>query len=283
MGASLGLDLMLDQQVTVGRASAPLWAAHRAHVYATLAGYGVIWLIGLGAVVLVARAIQRRTRERIESEAKFRDLFDNAPVAYHELDLDGVIRRVNRAECALLGYQAGEMVGRPVWEFVTEADREASREAIRRKLSGVQPLAPIQRRYVRRGGGELLLEIHDSLVRNATGETAGLRSTLLDITERKRAEKELLETNRHLEAATARANEMAVRAEAATRAKSAFLSSMSHEIRTPMSGVIGMTGLLLDTPLTPEQKGYAETVRSSADALLGIINDILDFSKIEAG
>ena len=118
--------------------------------------------------------------------------------------------------------------------------------------------------------------------RDASGKALQMVGTNRDITSQKEAATALLESNLRLQWETERARESSIAADAANEAKSEFLANMSHEIRTPMNGVIGMTELLLDTKLTPQQRRYAEIARASGESLLQVINDILDFSKIEA-
>ena len=145
------------------------------------------------------------------------------------------------------------------------------------------PVVDLEERETRLDGRETWASTTKLPRPDREGNVVGTFGISRDITARKRAEAELAETNRRLQAAIARATEMTLQAELANTAKSEFLANMSHEIRTPMNGVIGMIGLLLDTELDEDQRHYAETVRASGESLLELLNDILDFSKIEAG
>jgi len=139
-----------------------------------------------------------------ENEAKFRDLFDNAPVAYHELDTEGCFTRINHTEELLLGYTNEELKGRPVWEIIVEKEH---REAVLTRLSGKSRLHPVERTFVRKDGSFVSVLKEDRLIFDADGNINGIRSTLQDITQRKLDEEQLRISDIKL----AEANERAIR------------------------------------------------------------------------
>src|SRR4051794_423340 len=197
-------------------------------------------------------------------------------------DCDSRFVAVSQSLARSLGCSIEEVIGKTDADFFDPSDARAFRERELQIMSSGEPLIDRVTKHLWPDGRETWSLNIAVAIRNDAGEVIGLFGTNKDITEKKLLEQALL-ANQKLATMTAQAQELASQARQANEAKSAFLATMSHEIRTPLNGVVGMSGLLLDTRLSEQQRELAETIVHSAQALLGLINNILDFSKIEEG
>jgi PAS domain S-box-containing protein len=215
-------------------------------------------------------AERRRIQERLlESERRFRDLFDDAPVACHDINQDGIVVRVNRAECELLGFQPQEMIGRPIWDFIAPDDRDNSLIALKKKLAGEQELSRVEREYSRRDGTTVFLEIHPKLIHNAAGAVMGIRSYMMDVTERKRAQQALSRQAQELARSNAELEQFAYVA--------------SHDLQEPLRKILAFGDRLKDKcgdTLSPEGKDYLVRMQTASARMKTLIQDLLALSRV---
>ena len=211
----------------------------------------------------------RGERELRESRERYRHIIENANEIIYRADFRGNFTYVNPASIRITGYDEGELIGRHYLDLIDPDYRDAAQHFYEhqfrtRDRSSYFEFPMVTKSGMRTWVGQNVLTLFDE-----EGRIIGYEAIARDITQRKGAEEEL-----------ARARDAALQS---ARAKSEFLANMSHEIRTPLNGVLGTAGLLLGTPLAPEQREYAQMIHSAGETLLAIVNDVLDLARIEAG
>ena len=207
-------------------------------------------------------AALRATQER------YRHIIENASEIIYRADYRGTFTFANPAAERITGFSSAELLGKHYGDLVEPDFREAAERFYRAQFESRAASTYFEFPMITKSGARIWIGQNVRML--ADGErVAGFEAVARDITQRVEMEAEL-----------ARARDEAIQS---ARTKSEFLANMSHEIRTPMNGILGMAGLLVATPLAPEQREYAETIRASGESLLAIVNDVLDLAKIEAG
>ncbi len=265
--------LQLRSKADVELLREPAWWSVQNLVVLTIALVVVAILFLLWVRVLrrqVARQtsrIREQLQEKTALEARYRDIIESASDIIFTLDLQGRVTSLNPAGFRLSGFPPAEDA--PLRLETLFAANDAGEELAFETILRHARAASVFEGCLRTRDGKFIWVETSCRLLFEDDRPVGILGVARDISERKQIEESLRQARDA--------------AEANTRAKSAFLANMSHEIRTPMNGVLGMTHLLLDTPLSKEQRSFAETIQSSADSLLSVLNDILDLSKIESG
>lgn len=225
-------------------------------------------------------------------------ILESAGYAIIATSSDGTVATFNKAAVKMLGYSQEEIIGKSTLAVFHEPYELSQRQKDFSSDLGktLEPGFPVlvakslagmpneyEWTYVRKDGSQFPVLLSITALKDPDNKLMGFLGVAVDMTEQKRNLETLRQTNMQLEALTPHARVMAEKALAANKTKSQFIANMSHEIRTPMNAIIGYADLMLETPMSDEQKNYISAIQKSGSLLLDLVNNILEISKIETG
>jgi PAS domain S-box-containing protein len=188
-----------------------------------------------------------------ESRKRYKELWDDAPVAYHMLDAEGIVRHVNRTEIDMLGYTREEMVGKPIFEFILPEQRKEAEERFRLKLAGENLPKQDDRVYVKKDGSKIYVSIDDVVERDSDGKVLGIRTTMVDISEQKLAQEALKESSEKIKL---------------------FAYSVSHDLKSPAIGIYGFAKRLRkhhSDVLDEKATAYCDQILKAAEQIAALV------------
>ncbi|HIE43503.1 MAG TPA: hybrid sensor histidine kinase/response regulator, partial [Candidatus Omnitrophica bacterium] len=209
-------------------------------------------------------AIERKQVEEAleKSERLYKELWDNAPVAYHTIDAKGIITAVNKTEARMLGYTPEEMVGKSIFEFILPEQRAEAQKRFTLKIAGQKVPKAEDRIYVKKDGSKIYVSIDDVLEYDSEGKVIGVRTTMIDVTEQKLLQEQLIQSEK-------------------LAAIGELISGVAHEMNNPLTGIIGFAQLLKEeaSGLDKDKREQIEMIYLEAMRMKRIVSNLLSFAR----
>lgn len=267
-GVTFGESALLDKELVMASVNAiqdsETFLLSREHFHELMKTYPDL---ATGIMRVMVKRLHSQNEGVRQSEMRLSSIIQNVSDIISIVDTNGVFEYLSPAVERILGYHPDELIGVKSYKIFVESERDAAKAAFREGLLNPGSTNITEFKFIHKEGKEVFLETTSVFLQDDP-IIHGIIFNSRDITERKRSEELELDKELAIEAG---------------KLKERFVANMSHEIRTPMNAIMGMTRLLLKTPLQPDQAKFLEAIYKSSDNLLVIINDILDFSKIESG
>ncbi len=260
-----------------------LFRAKNGDIHDGLMSASMVELNNIPHIISITRDITERKRAEkmlLESEERYRATFDLTALGIAHLGLDGRWLRVNQTLCDIVGYTREELLNKTFQEITHPDDLDTDLEYVRQVLAGEIQTYSMEKRYYRKDGALIWINLTVALVRESSGEPEYFISVVEDITGRKRIEEEIGRLNDSLEI---RVKERTVQLEAANKELEAFAYSVSHDLRAPLRGIDGWSLALIEDyqgQLDEQGRQYLERVRSEAHRMGQLIDDLLQLSRV---